>query len=50
MSNIRYKNNVLFVENVSVKRLTLKHKSPFYFIQIIILLKIIESFSIILKK
>ena len=30
MSNIRYKNNSLFVEKVSVKRLTSKYKSPFY--------------------
>ena len=30
MSRIKYKNNVLFVENVSVKKLSLKHKSPFY--------------------
>ncbi len=30
MSNIRYKNNNLFVENLSVKKLVSKHKSPFY--------------------
>ena len=30
MSIIRYKNNSLFVEKVSVKRLTSKYKSPFY--------------------
>ncbi len=30
MTSIRYKNNNLFVENVSVKRLTTKYGSPFY--------------------
>jgi len=30
MSSIKYKNNNLFVENVSVKRIALKYKSPFY--------------------
>ncbi len=30
MSNIRYKNNNLFVEKISVKRLVSKYKSPFY--------------------
>ncbi len=30
MSFIRYKNNILCVENTSVKKLTLKHESPFY--------------------
>ncbi len=30
MSNIRYKNNVLFVEKTSVKRIASKYKSPFY--------------------
>ena len=30
MSHIRYKNNNLFVENVSVKRLTSKFSTPFY--------------------
>ena len=30
MSNIRYKNNILFIENVSVKRLASQYKSPFY--------------------
>ena len=30
MSYIRYKNNNLFVESVSVRRLTSKFNSPFY--------------------
>ena len=30
MSSIKYKNNNLFVENVSVKRIASKYKSPFY--------------------
>ena len=30
MSHIRYKNNNLFVENISVKRLALKLSTPFY--------------------
>ena len=30
MSYIRYKNNNLFVENVSVRRLTSKFDTPFY--------------------
>ncbi len=30
MSNIRYKNNNLFVEKISVKKLVSKYKSPFY--------------------
>ena len=30
MSSIKYKNNSLFVENTSVKRLVSKYKSPFY--------------------
>ncbi len=30
MSSIRYKNNNLFVENVSVKKIISKYKSPFY--------------------
>ena len=30
MSYIRYKNNNLFVENVSVKRLTSKFSTPYY--------------------
>ena len=30
MSNIKYRSNNLFVDNISVKKLTSKYKSPFY--------------------
>ena len=51
MSNIRYKNNILFIENVSVKRLASQYKSPFYlYSKTTILSKIIDHFSIILEK
>ena len=50
MSFIRYKNKNLFVENTSVKKLASKYNLLFIYTQIIASLKIINRFTIILKK
>ena len=46
MSNIKYRNNNFFVENVSVKKLTSKYKSPFLFI---FKKNIIENYNLFYK-
>ena len=49
MSYIRYKNNNLFVERISVRSLASKLSTPFYLYSEGILLKTIDHFQIILK-
>ena len=49
MSNIRYKNNILFIENF-LKRLHHSINHRFIYTQTTILSKIIDHFSIILEK
>ena len=49
MSYIRYKNNNLFVENVSVRRLAYKFDTPFYLYSKKILLKITSHLPTTLK-
>ena len=50
MSYIRYKNNNLFVENVSVRRLALKFSTPFYLYSESNIIENYKSFSNNFKK
>ena len=50
MSYIRYKNNNLFVENISVRKLAAKLGTPFYLYSEGSIVNNYKSFLIILKK